>query len=191
MCIFYSIEFWTPTANPSADWKRCVRRGLERPGTNRAARVISFYDCRGRLYTRPQCDRNTIRDGGTIGNRIAEFCASDTDCAFRMRHFQNACSAARRRARQAERERWSADRQEAANREWRQAYDDWQSARYHHQDCPATRGNHRTYRRLISDGVMREESRIADAQRLGRDPNAQPEPIQGIPRQHDEPKRRY
>lgn len=97
-------------------------RGLERPGTNRAARVISFYDCRGRLYARPQCDRNTIRDGGTIGNCIAEFCASDTDCALRMRHFQNQCSTTRRKARQVERERWSASRQEAANREWRQPY---------------------------------------------------------------------
>lgn len=48
MCIKYHIEFWTPVANDQPDWERRVKRGLVQPGQNVNARIVPFWECRGR-----------------------------------------------------------------------------------------------------------------------------------------------
>lgn len=193
MCILYSIEFWLPAENESADWERRVRRGLERPGTNIRARTVSFWECKGNLYAHDklQCTRDNRRIGGCRGGRISEFCSADEDCMARIRHFERRCGRLRREANKAEKERWEPRRQEAATREWRQAYEDWQSAIQHHRDCPSTRANHMLYQQLVRAGIIEPLPRMSDAERLGRDPNESREPIEGITRQVDPPRRRY
>lgn len=154
---------------------------------------MSFWECGDRYYAhdRPQCDQSNRRIGGSRTGRITEFCSADDDCRRRLRHFGSRSYAAKRAAVEAERSRVPREAQERATHLWREAYDDWQYARDTHRQCPYARAHHELYQALVRAKVLIEPERMSDERRLGRDPNTAREPIEGIPRQHNAPERRY
>jgi hypothetical protein len=191
MCICYHIEFWLPVSNDKPDWERRVKRGLVQPGLNVDARIIPFYECRGRFLLHAVCPGKDIRQGGCYRGRILDFCYQDNDCFVRMAELQAACTAAQREAEAMEALREHPTLQTGATDRWRQAYDDWMSAYEHHRDCPDRRYMSRLFQDLKRAGVVLDKMYIDDATRLGVHPRSAPQPIVGINRQYDGPARRY
>lgn len=191
MCIRYHIEFWLPVSKDKPDWERRVKRGLVQPGMNIDARIIPFYECRGRFLLHAVCSRSEIRDGGCYRDRILDFCYQDYDCFQRLAELQAACTAAKREAEAMEAQREATLLQTGYTSRWKQAYDDWMSAYENHRDCPGRRQMSQLFQDLKRAGVALDQMYIPDATRLGAHPSSVPEPIVGITRHYDGPARRY
>ena len=191
MCIQYNIEFWLPVGNDQPDWERKVKRGLAQPGTNPAATRIKFHECRGAFLKQARCDPTLVRQGGCYGGRILDFCYQDEDCLERVVDFQATYNTTRRDAELAEQNRLHPDTQAEVNREWRKAYDEWMSAYEHHRGCPDRRAVSTIFQELKRVRIVTDSSYLDDEDRLGPHPGTAREPIVGINRLHDAPRRRY
>lgn len=191
MCIRYNIEFWTPCKIESAEWERRVKRGLARPGENRDARIIDFYECNGAHHRYARCAPDSTQQGGCYRGRIMDFCYEDQDCFLRMVELQAACTVAKRAAQAADQEREHPDIQLNAQKAWKKAYDEWTSAYDHHRECPWRRYSSELFRLLKRAGIVMDRQMIDDQTRMGAHPGSQKEPIVGIQRHYDAPPRRY
>jgi hypothetical protein len=190
MCIKYHTEFWNPVANDKPGWERQVKGGAQ-PGQNVNARIVPFWECRGRFSREAVCSTSQCHHGGWYNWRILDFCYEDHDCAKRMVDFEEACDAARREAEAMEGEQRNPGVQAEATSRWRRAYDEWMSAYEHHRDCPSRRSGSQLFQDLRRAGVVRDKPRMSDAARLGIHPRSAPQPTVGMNRQYDGSGRRY
>ena len=193
MCIKYHTQFWTPIANDQPDWERRVKGGSAQPGQNVNARIVPFWECRGRFSREATCSADQCHHGGWYNWRILDFCYEDNDCARRMADFENACAAAKEDAENAEgdRDRRNQGIQAETTSRWRRAYDEWMSAYEHHRDCPSRRSMSQLFQGLKRAGVVRDKPRLGDQTRLGMNPRSAPQPTVGMSRQYNGSGRRY
>lgn len=190
MCIRYHIEIWLPVSKDKPDWERRVKRGIVQPGMNVDARIIPFYECRGRFLLHAVCSRSAIRDGGCYRGRILDFCYQDYDCFQRLAELQATCTAAKREAEAMESVREARTVQDEFTGRWKRAYEDWMSAHENHRDCPGRRHMSQLFQELKRAGIVLDQMYMPDATRLGAHPSSVPEPIVGITRHYDGPARR-
>lgn len=186
MCIRYQVEFWLPTSEEDVDRERKVKRGLVQPGTNPLARVVPFYECKGRLFPDRQCPDYLIRWGGTYKEQILDFCYEDDDCFLRIKQMEAAYTRAGRYAQAVEAIREGTTVQNHYTQAWKKAYDDWCSIYEHHKDCPWKRYNHILMDRLKSRNILQDQPFLDDDTRLGRHPNTAEDPVTGVNRHYDE-----
>jgi hypothetical protein len=83
------------------------------------------------------------------------------------------------------------DVQASATEEWRKAYNDWTSAYENHRDCPDRRYASEILRRLKRADVVQDQRYFPDDSRLGAHPRTAQEPVVGIQRHYDAPRRRF
>lgn len=182
MCVHYTVEFWTPHANPSAEVERRVLRGIERPGRNRAAKEREFWLHNNEYLSRPRCPDANIQEGGYYFNRIFEFCFDDVDCRQRLEQFEAEYERCRQQIEYSESRLELPERQRFLAQQWSKAYNDWVSAYESHKDCPNTRSRHHHYSALHRAGVCIGGFGLPDKLRLGVNPNTVRMPSVGIER---------
>lgn len=178
MCIHYTVEFWAPFSNPSAEAERRVVRGLQRPGQNPQAKTLSFWLHANEIWSQPVC--NDIREGGVYYNRVFEFCFEDTHCRERLESFEFAYERARNASRYADARGEAPGTRRELAAQWKRAYDEWVSAYNSHKDCPQTRNRHDHFNALRAARVCVGMLGLPEGLRLGRDPNGVIMPAAGF-----------